>query len=326
MWQKAEVPDIGVASRDYYIVFNGQTGDVIWTTKTQDHSSDKTGSTVFDFEGDGIAEVVYRDETRLRIYSGPGGDLAAGDKYKSADVLWETPNYSGTIIEYPIVVDVDNDGKTEIVMVSNRYIENGQNIGCVTVYTDTYNNWVRTRRIWNQHSYHVTNINEDGTVSQHEEANWLSYNNYCQNVQPEGAFNAPNFVAGSLESKTEECYKVELVAHIRNEGSFGIKAGLPVNFYVVDPVTEDGKTLTGEHLIGTEYTVGVLSPSGETTAVFEWDRTVTVEGVEYTVKKSSQILFWVDQPSKETPTGMYAECHEDDNKSAAVKVDGCTVL
>ena len=210
-------------------------------------------------------------------------------------------------------------------MVSNSHTENGQNIGGVTVYTDTYNNWVRTRRIWNQHAYHVTNINEDGTVPQHEEANWLTYNNYRQNIQPEGAFNAPNFVPGKLDSNVLECDKIELVAQVKNEGSYGVKAGLPVQFYVVDPEIEGGEKLTGEYLIGTEYTIGALSPSGETTAKYEWNRRVTVDGVEHTVKMPAQILFWVDPSSDEAPTGVYAECDEDNNRSVASDVDGCGV-
>lgn len=313
-------PDIGVASRDYYIVFNGKTGEVIWTTKTQDHTSDKTGSTVFDFDGDGTSEVVYRDETRLRIYSGPGGELAEGDKYKSAKILWETPNYSGTIIEYPIVVDVDNDGKTEIVMVSNRHVEDGKNIGGVTVYSDTWNNWVRTRRIWNQHAYHVTNINEDGTVPQHEQANWLTYNNYRQNIQPEGAFNAPNFTPGNLDSEAVECDLIKLTAHVKNEGSYGIKAGLPVNFYVVNP---NGKT--GNFLIGTAYTTAALPPAGETTAILEWNRTVTVQEETIKVEMPADIFFHIDEKTDDTPTGMYAECNEEDNRSEPVQALGCGI-
>ena len=43
-----------------------------------DHSSSATGSSVFDFEEDGYAEVVYNDETMLRIYDGETGAGLAG--------------------------------------------------------------------------------------------------------------------------------------------------------------------------------------------------------------------------------------------------------
>ena len=312
-------PDIGVAGRTHYSVHNGQTGKIIWASKTQDASSERTGSTVFDFEGDGKAEVVYRDETMLRIYSGQGlGTDADEDGYPDGKILWQTPSSSTTVIEFPIVVDVDNDGKTEIVMVSEEY---GQDIPHgLTVYSDTWNNWVRTRRIWNQHAYHVTNINEDGSVPTHEAPNWLTYNNYRQNVQPDGVFNAPNFVPVKLDSKALECDRIQLVAHVKNEGSYGIKAGLPVNFYVVDP-----NGITGEYFIGTAKTEGPLSPGGETTATFEWNRTVVIGEETIKVEMPAKILFVVDEPTAETPTGMYAECNEKDNKSEATNVSGCGV-
>ena len=61
------------------------------------------------------------------------------------------------------------------------------------VWEDLSNNWVRTRRIWNQHTYHVTNVTEDGQIPRHEAPNWLDpgLNNFRQNVQTDGLFDAP---------------------------------------------------------------------------------------------------------------------------------------
>ena len=62
MWQRQE---------DGYLVLNGQNGSVLWqSTATTDTSSRVTGSSVFDFEGDGPAEAVYNDERNLRVYDG----------------------------------------------------------------------------------------------------------------------------------------------------------------------------------------------------------------------------------------------------------------
>ena len=48
----------------------------------------------------------------------------------------------------------------------------------------TLDNWVRTRRIWNQHSYHITNITSVGSIPASEEVNWLKsgHNNYRVNI------------------------------------------------------------------------------------------------------------------------------------------------
>ena len=49
--------EIGVAGAGQYVVFE-TNGAVKWTRAIQDFSSNRTGSSVFDFEGDGAAEVV----------------------------------------------------------------------------------------------------------------------------------------------------------------------------------------------------------------------------------------------------------------------------
>ncbi|MBO4350080.1 MAG: VCBS repeat-containing protein [Proteobacteria bacterium] len=307
--------EIGLAGGSKYAVFKGDTGAVLWDTPTNDSSSFRTGSSVFDFEGDGKAEVVYRDQCYIRIYNGADGKE-----------LWREPATSGTVLDYPLIVDVDGDGKTEIITTSSGY-----NCGDfastplgVVAYEDSWGNWVRTRQIWNQHTYHVTNINDDGSVPKNEKPNWTIYNNYRQNVQPEGAFNAPNFVAGKLDSEAIGCEQgkeiIKLVAHVKNEGSYGVKAGLPVNFYVVDP-----NGITGEFKIGSGKTEGPLPPSGETTATFEWNRMVDINGESKKVDMPAKILFFVDEPTAETPNGVYPECNEKDNKSEITSVNGCGV-
>lgn len=96
-------PEIGIAGGysdsvyDYYregehipegITANPGELFVRWSIPTQDHSSNATGSSVFDCQGDGAAEVVYADECYLRVYSGVDGT-----------VQLEWPNTSGTIHE-----------------------------------------------------------------------------------------------------------------------------------------------------------------------------------------------------------------------------------
>ncbi|MEM9875558.1 MAG: FG-GAP-like repeat-containing protein, partial [Myxococcota bacterium] len=96
-------PEIASANGGAYAVFGYASSPapaltLQWSRPTQDLSSNRTGSSVFDFEGDGIAEVVYGDECYFRIYSGPDGT-----------VLQEIESSSATIHEYPVVVDVDGD-------------------------------------------------------------------------------------------------------------------------------------------------------------------------------------------------------------------------
>ena len=60
---------------------------------------------MFDFEGDGRAEILYNDELFFRVYDGRTGAL-----------LVQQANPSTTLFEYPVVADIDNDGRAEVVI------------------------------------------------------------------------------------------------------------------------------------------------------------------------------------------------------------------
>jgi len=152
-------PEIGVAGNSRYVVIE-TNGAIKWQAVTQDSSSNVTGSSVFDFEGDGAAEVVYRDELHLWVFRGSDGF-----------VLFQTPLSSCTWYEYPIVVDVDGDNDAEIVVPANNNCGYGPQRG-IYVYGDSTKNWVQTRAIWNQHTYHITNVRADGTIPAVEQNNW----------------------------------------------------------------------------------------------------------------------------------------------------------
>ncbi len=85
-----------------------RTDFVLWSRPSQDFSSNVTGSSVFDFEGDGRAEVVYADECFTRVYDGVTGQ-----------VMYSRYRTSCTWFELPIVVDVDADFNAEIIVGSN---------------------------------------------------------------------------------------------------------------------------------------------------------------------------------------------------------------
>jgi hypothetical protein len=85
-----------------------RTDGIAWVKQSQDYSSNTTGSSVFDFDGDGRAEVVYGDECFTRVYDGITGK-----------VLYSRYRTSCTWYENPLVVDTDADFNAEIVSTSN---------------------------------------------------------------------------------------------------------------------------------------------------------------------------------------------------------------
>jgi hypothetical protein len=294
--------DVAVAGGIGYAVIDGtkildssvpanQTN--LWLSQTKDCSSAATGSSVFDFEGDGVAEVVYSDEHYLRVYRGTDGN-----------VLLQTCNTTGTLYEYPLVADVDNDGHADIVVVSNDY----SSITCpddsskqrgVRVFGDDEGKWVRTRRVWNQHAYHVTNVNEDGSIPTSEVPNWTvpRLNNFRQNVQPLGEFSAPDLVVTIFPRCTAE---YALVARVRNIGTASVPPGVAVGFYAGDPAA-------GGTLLGTGATTKALYPAESEDVV------LPLASPPAGVKDGSVAVYAVVDHGN--PPHPWHECRTDNNQS-----------
>jgi hypothetical protein len=274
-------------------------GDIYvrWSALTQDQSSNTTGSSVFDFQGDGIAEVIYQDECYARVFAGDTGNI-----------ILEQANSSATIHEYPIVVDVDDDGNSELLVVAN---DANAAVDCTEpgytprrglfVYGDVNDQWVRTRQVWNQHTYHVTNATSSGLTPPIESNNWEepTLNNYRQNFQGSGVFNAPDIevnLSVGLANCLEEQF--EVIATIRNTGSIGIPAGIDVSLY-------RGADASGE-LVSTVQTVVPLLPGAQT----------DVSWLENTNPVAQDYFVVVDADDVDAVT----ECVEDNNSALASAV------
>jgi hypothetical protein len=269
-------PEIGVASATQYTVFEAD-GTIKWSSVTQDGSSNATGSSTFDFEGDGRAEVVYADEVRLRIYDGATGA-----------VRFSVEHASGTLYENPVIVDVDGDDNAEIVVAANNARFPGPT--GIRVFRDRKDGWVNTRRIWNQHAYSVTNINDDGTVPAHPVANWLTpgLNTFRSNSQGTGVtspFAAADVTVTAVSSACNPTSgTLTLSAQVFNQGDAAVSAGLRVAFYQGNPAA--GGTLLGVATLPSVLVAGssavatlALTPgpggSGEVWAVADDDGTGT---------------------------------------------------
>ncbi len=283
------LPEIGVAGATRYTVFDA-TGAIVWQVPVQDSSSNRTGSSVFDFNGDGEAEVVYRDELVLRILRGRDGFE-----------LWSTPLSSCTWHEYVLVADVDGDGDAEIVAVANNNCGFGPERG-IHVYGSATDAWVATRPIWNQHTYHITNVEDDGRIPQNETNNWLTpagspFNNYRQNVLASASpRSAPDLTASQLVLPCVGFGDVQV--RVGNGGALFAPAGLSVAFY-------DGDPTSGGTLLGTAATPTRLNPG---------------DFVDVAVTPATALtgpIFAVADDDG-TNTGSQRECEETNNTHSAV--------
>lgn len=150
--------EIAMATGRYLTVFSAK-GELLAQSETQDCSSLVTGITSFDFNGDGKPEIVYSDEEYLRIYEMRNGALTT---------IFQTPNPSGTLYEYPVVVDAAGDGTSQLIVASNNYAAGdfyatpeksadravaAQITGVRSFVSSTKASWMPTPAAWTQYSF-----------------------------------------------------------------------------------------------------------------------------------------------------------------------------
>jgi hypothetical protein len=269
--------EIGVAGRTAYTVLDTD-GSVLWSATIQDYSSSATGSSVFDFDADGAAEVVFADEVALYIFDGATGATR-----------WQNDGHMhGTAWEYPVIADVDHDDQAEIIVASTN---NGSGSGWngITVIGDANLSWAPARPIWNQHAYHITNIEGDGGVPAVQAPNWSTWNNFRAGGTELGPSHwLADLVPAAPDVCVETCAlgRVELWLPVANAGL--VDAGA----FDVSFVREDGV------VVHTERATGVATGSGAVLGP------IVLERVEWGAGVLTATL---------DAAGEVAECVEDDN-------------
>lgn len=281
--------EIGVAANSTYTVFESDCS-VLWQyTGTTDPSSGNTGSAVFDFEGDGIADVVYADEHWVWVFDGVDGDVKMQDVYHS----------NNTWLEYPTIADITGDGSADIA-VCNTAGSWGSYQG-VTVFGDASASWRPGRRIWNQHGYSITNVNDDGSIPRDEDPNWLTYNNYRSgDLTPGNGYSGPDLSAQITDVCTVECGagNITVWVQVGNSGFNDVEDDFDVELWA------EGST--GLTLIHTErWTNSVVA--GTLTDALE----IELTGVDVPI---SDLFITVDRGNNAT-NGEIDECHEDNNEA-----------
>jgi hypothetical protein len=317
-----------------------------WKRETDDDSSRVTSSSVFDFNGDGAAEVLYNDECEFRVYEGRDGT-----------VLYNEVSRSRTATENPVVADVDNDGNAEAITITNT--EN-EDIRCeddqpppvdpppmvdggfgpgpggpqpdieaagpngIQVFGDANDSWVSARRIWNQHAYHVTNVTESGAIPQQEPESWRVHNGRVYNTyrsQPRNYGVAPDLqvAAVSVSSPDVACGELGdqliIAFEITNAGDIRVGPGVTVSFYGMWEGME--AALVGPDGTPLTYVIqSSIEPGRSLIDSVEFD--VANQGTT-TLPESVRVV--VDSVG-EGDFGLERECLEDNNDNGADVVPG----
>jgi hypothetical protein len=282
------LPEVGVAGATGYAVYDTD-GTILWTAPTTDASSARTGSSVFDFEGDGASEVVYADELTLWVYDGATG----------APILADDGHSSWTLFEYPVIADVDGDGEAEIVLASNDSINPGWQ--GVTVIGDASRSWAPTSPVWNQHAWYIDNVNDDLTIPASPQPNWVTgHNSFRAGGVREGPGNpAPNLTT----SATVLCFQcdpleAQVAVQVENRGTADATGPVSVALYRSRHGGSD------RDLVGVQQLPEGV-PAGETGATLIFD-----VGAEFL---DGEVVFVARADDDGTHASTVTECDEDDN-------------
>ncbi|MEP1096280.1 MAG: LamG domain-containing protein, partial [Cyclobacteriaceae bacterium] len=234
---------------------------VHWIVGIKEGSSGFTGCTLFDFDGDGVVEVVYRSEESVLILDGLNGATRN-----------ELACVSRTNEEYPVVADVDGDGASEICVAcyfndatSFSPYSNTQ-FGHIRVFGSDGEAWMPARSVWNQHGYFNVNINDDLTVPAELQDHTLVFSDgICEYsdgstipfpsrplntfltqtpILDEGGcveFVSPDItlLGNSISATNALCPDAEITVTftIGNNGDTDVSGGLPVSYYAGNPTT-----------------------------------------------------------------------------------------
>lgn len=190
----------GVATTDkkvqtYKYNPDSRTFSYMWGLNVKENSFSNS-ITSFDFNQDGLLELIICDEEKLRIVNGSGISHITHNDTVPFYVMESFPYDEVTIMQYPVIVDADDDGCAEIVSVGSDKLNFIESDGSL---------WAPARKVWNQYMYNVTNVNNDLTITQHH------FNNATPFVDPYGNVRYPfnNFLQ---QATTIDQYGLPFVA------------------------------------------------------------------------------------------------------------------
>ncbi|MDR3142316.1 MAG: hypothetical protein LBU37_11420 [Tannerellaceae bacterium] len=129
-----------------------------------EHSDESvnTGISLFDFDNDGVNEICYRDERRLRIIR-PIVPFVALRNTNPDVTIFQKPVESNTGFEYPVIVDLDGDYSGDMLVSGSEkkstrdflYAVQGANVDLAPA-----------RTVWNQFMYSPMKITDSLQVPQ----------------------------------------------------------------------------------------------------------------------------------------------------------------
>jgi hypothetical protein len=287
----AAIADVDLDGRAEILVAGGNQlvalnhdGTQLWSVGAVDLSG-ASGPSVFDFEGDGLPEVVYCDEEKCVAADGRTGAI----KFFTSD------HASDTMMEYPVIADIDADGEAEIIV---SHVSNGR---ALSVYgSGDFEVWAPARTVWNQHAYSINNVEDDLSLPLHETPNFTTHNTWHSALAeprlPDDLL--PDLGAEILGVCTDDCGAGFAVAEVRvtNRSAQAVSTPVAVSLYAeVDGVGQ---------LVGTLPVLGPIEGGFSSASVFFAVPTEVAEA-------ASALTALADDDG--TGVGLVEECTETNN-------------
>ncbi|MCD7974009.1 MAG: FG-GAP-like repeat-containing protein [Candidatus Azobacteroides sp.] len=259
-------------------------------------TSDTSGATtmsMFDFDLDGEVELVYRDETDLRIL----------DKYGNDRMTF--PCFSWTHTEYPVIVDIDKDNHADIIVSGGLSHDDSRNNRVRLIhYRHPQNTWAKCRTINHQHAYNPVYINDDLTVPRYPlnpATEFISkdgtkrnkpYNHFLQQVtdlnsEGETLYHGPDlYFDKNFQNQMNwdvNTDKLEITIGINNRGDGTYSGNLQISTFLIDEnqsplgetlvgeVTKTGMNITQNQLVTITYELDNISTLLTSTSYTNWE-------------------------------------------------------
>jgi len=277
--------EFGLPTQYRFQVYELDGTQLVWEHPTND-SSNGAGCTAFDFDNDGAYEILYADHYDFYIFDGTTGEVR---------FQWENHD-SETMVEYPTIADVDDDGSAEIVLACNEISPNQPPNGdCrgIRVFGHAEDGWPPAGPSWGIHDYAPMRVRSNGTVPSPIPAPWMYYNMFRARPPGDG-------LADLFPVEGEQCIAscdhgpVKVSWGIANQGLNDGRGSIPVSLYRIEG--------NQQNLIQTQFVedirYGDQKPGGTfELALEDWG----TDGIRIIVDDDG------------TGVGLVDECDEDNN-------------
>lgn len=305
--------------------------EAFWSMKITE-AGGRTGISLFDFNLDGISELLYRDEVQLRIIDG------SLKKKPTPYNLAAIPSTSATTWEMPIVLDVDGDGAAEIICAGGEASEPWAVNGKMKIFkSGNASQWAPARTVWNQYAYNPTFVNEDLTIPIYPVNPSASFygadgtirrpfNNFLQQapiMTGEGVSlqTAPNLNFDANYQLTlyfnETTGAATVSCSVMNAGDFPFTGAITLQLYTYDGATTTYTKIGTQASFGT--TSSVLAVNGTQTCSFNISGFLGLLPANYT--SWFLVINSVDAaPNAPTFFKGMKECIEADNMTSSISL------